>query len=129
MSWYELSQNKSSWYKVSQINDFSDRNVWNKKISDLKDIVIYLMKMSKIVSHTGSGTKKMLLEILDTKKLSSYPEIEKALEGSVRYCLDSPQKFAEICKESVGKILLRISKFEKQRDYFSNDIMAKKFRK
>lgn len=109
-----------NWWKIAQLQNFEDRNIWNAKIDDLKDISIALSHLSKLVFQTGSKTQGLLREILATKRLTSYPPIQNLLVEADRVCLDSPHKFADLCHHAAKQVVNRIQKLESERKQFAN---------
>ena len=110
-----------NWYRAAQthIQNFEDRNIWNDKIDDLKKITIALDKMAKLVYQSGSVTKTMLKEVLDSKRLTSYPVIHNLLVTADTVALDSPHKFSALCKAAASEVVMRIKKLESERKQFS----------
>ena len=111
-----------NWYKLATIHNFEDRNIVNDKISSLSDIAERLLKMSKLVFQTQSGTKTMLQSMLDTKVLTTYPIVQKLLEKAGDVALDSPQKFSAMCLAAASEISMRVSKMKQERADFVNNI-------
>ncbi len=111
----------SNWWKMAQavITDFDDRNIVNDKIDDLKKITVALTKSAKLVFQTGSLTRVRLGEIIDSKRLSSYPKIEDLVLRAAEACLDSPQRVSVLCKAAAAEIVIRVGKLEKERKDFA----------
>jgi hypothetical protein len=115
-----------NWWKQAQLKNFEDRNIWNDKIDDLKEITVALTKMSKLVFQTGRHTREMLHGIMATKRLSSYPVIEGMLTEADKLCLDSPYRFSMICKLAAGEVISRINKLESEKKSLNDDTLPER---
>ncbi len=104
-----------NWWKTAQARDFTDRNILNERIDYLKETVVSLTRLSKIAFQTGSDTKRMLEEILESKRLSTYPVIQKLLQEATTKSLDSPHKTSDLCKKAAAQIVFRVNELQKER--------------
>lgn len=105
-----------NWYKES--TDFSDRNLLIHKIQYLKEIKDTLDKISKLVFQSGSIAKRSNVDILQSKRITSYPHIRDILIEADGIALDNPWKFADLCSSAIEEINNKILTFKKERDNF-----------
>lgn len=106
-----------SWYKYSK--DFSDRNIINHKIIYLESIRDILTKISKLIFQSGKTAKLSNVDIINSKKITSYPSLHNILIEADFVALDNPWKFQELCKEAIEKINIQISSLEEERKNFT----------
>jgi Asp-tRNA(Asn)/Glu-tRNA(Gln) amidotransferase B subunit len=112
-----------NWYRLAKLETFEDRNLVNAKIDDLKKITVALDKLAKLVFQSGTVARQMLRDVLETKRLSNFPDIEKIVVEAEDKSLDSPHTVSELCKTAIGQIVLRVKKLERQRkEFIYNDL-------
>jgi hypothetical protein len=102
-----------NWYKYSK--DFSDRNIINHKIIYLENIRNILTKISKLVFQSGKMAKLSNINIISSKKITSYPYLHDILIEADLICLDSPWKFSELCKIAIDEISDKIISLKEER--------------
>ena len=102
-----------SWYKYSK--DFSDRNVINGKIAYLKEVKDVLEVISKLIFQSATLAKQNNVDIISSKKISSYPILYDILIEADTIALDSPWKFAALCEEAIGNINVQVSELIAER--------------
>lgn len=95
-----------SWYKYAK--DFSDRNVINDKIAYLRWIKGSLKDLAKLIFQSASMAKQNNVDIISSKKISSYPILHDILIEADTVALDSPWKFANLCSEAISNINRKI---------------------
>lgn len=117
-----------NWFKKAKIDDFEDRNRVNHALHWLKDTMATLDYLSELVFMTNRGAKKMAFQLLNSKKMSSYPTIIDILEKAYEIALDSPFKFAILCRQASGRLKEIESDLLEQRDIFTNQ-KSQKFMK
>ena len=110
------------WYIAAQKIDFSKRNVLNDKIAYLKNLQEILHNMGYIVFQSAKTAKNNTTEILNGKKISSYPVLEEILLEAGNVAYDSPWRFQGFCNEAVYNINNMILTLSQERD----DITSKK---
>lgn len=121
MNWYKNN------YKVAiSINNFSDRNLLNKQIRDLKQIASTLSYLSKYVYQNAPDAKRAVYTIALDKKMSSFPRMKESLLDAHRIALDNYKKFADICLWVVDELVRQIKSMENQRKDFVKTISIKK---
>lgn len=91
-----------NWYKEAK--DFSDRNLINNKIKYLTEIKNTITVLSKLVFQSGKNTKNASYRIVSSDKITSYPALHDILIEADSLVLDSPWRFAVLCKKAVEKI-------------------------
>ena len=102
-----------NWYKYSK--DFSERNIINQKIIYLENIKNILTKISKLIFQSGKIAKQSTVNIISSKKITSYPFIHNILIEANFISLDNPWKFSELCKIAVSKINDKIFSLKEER--------------
>ena len=102
-----------SWYKYSK--DFSDRNIINHKIIYLEDVRNVLTRISKLVFQSGKMAKLSNINIISSKKISSYPILNDILLEADAICLDNPWRFSELCKEAIDEISNKVISLKEER--------------
>lgn len=118
-----------SWYKKAlDMSDLEDRNIVNETISFFKDLDESLYGLSKFVFQNAKIARKANRELIDHKKLSSYPLIVEILREADIHALDSPWKFAELCKEASEEVNIRIRKLEREREKFTEEGLPKRMK-
>ena len=113
-----------NWYKYCR--DFSERNVINNKMTYLGSLREILLKIAKVVFQSGSIAKKTNLDIVHSKKISSYPNLRDILIDADNVALDSPWKFALFCQEAITKIDILTSDLKSDRDRITYNQQDKK---
>lgn len=102
-----------SWYKYAK--DFTDRNTINRKIIYLKAVKETLEKLSKLIFQSATLAKQSNVNIISSKKITSYPILYDILIEADAIALDSPWKFAALCDEAVSNIDRLIGKLIEDR--------------
>lgn len=119
--WYAQSQKAEKMFTPEQtflIENFTDRNLINAQIRSLEDISSLLSYCSQLVFQTQRGAQGVVAKIRQDKKVSSFPNVLEILDKADKLALDSPPRFAELCKTAAFEIDLRIGKLIKLRkDY------------
>ncbi len=67
----------NNWYKIAK--DFTERNMVNDKIRYLRDIKQTLNNISKVIFHSAKFAKNVNYDIVTSKKITSYPNIQDIL--------------------------------------------------
>ncbi len=109
---------KMSWYKYSK--DFDKRNVINHKIMYLEDIKGTLKKLAKLIFQSATMAKQSNVDIMNSKKITSYPMLYNILIEADTIALDSPWKFASLCEEAVISINNQIETLKADRKKITN---------
>ena len=86
------------WYDDYRKIDFDKRNILNDKIKYLEATSAEISKLVKIVYQDATAAKTANLNIINSKKISSYPKIRDILVDADFSVLDSPWKFDTILK-------------------------------
>ena len=102
-----------NWYKYSK--DFSDRNIINHKIIYLEDVKNILTRISKLVFQSGKMAKMSNINIISSKKITSYPSLHDLLIEADFVCLDSPWKFADLCHIAIDEISNKVISLKEER--------------
>ena len=111
MSWYTKNLNKTAL-------KFEDRNTLNHQIAFFKDVSITLEKLSQVIFQDAKYAKTTNFKILNDKKVSSFPVLRDMLIQAYSIALDSPWKFAEICKTAAEKFKIKSIELTRERDNF-----------
>ena len=106
-----------SWFKLAK--DFGDRNLINQKIVYLEQLRDSLLRMSKVVFQSGNTAKLANFNIITSKKITSYPTLLDILSEADNVVLDSPWKFASLCKMAIGIINEQINDLVAERKEFT----------
>jgi len=114
MNWYNLKI-------ATEPETFEDRNLINRKVHKFQDISKLMIRLSEVVFQDKVAAKNINFKILSDKALSSYPLIRDMLIEADRICLDSPWKFANICKEASVKMNNMVKTLELERESFSEN--------
>lgn len=91
-----------SWWK--QAKNFTERNTILHKISYLKELREELVRLSKVIFMSGTTAKQANVEIIQSKKITTYPNIHDILIEADHRALDSPWKFATLCNMAIERI-------------------------
>lgn len=116
----------ANWFKMAK--DFDSRNVINHKIFYLKSIKEKIEKLAKIVFQSAKTAKQTNMNIIDSKKVTSYPTLENILLEADSIVMDNPWKFSELCKEAIIKINHLISSLQEERRKITNNVEEKEFK-
>jgi len=127
--WYKPAQKIFDKEETFKIKDFQDRNLLNAQIRSLEQMSELLNYCSQLVYQTQRGARSVAAQIRDNKKISSFPNIVMLLEKADKIALDSPAKFAELCKEASFELDVRIKKLVKVREDFVKDEDPNKIKK
>ena len=115
-----------NWYKVSQqIHDFQDRTQVNERIRALEKIADMIAYAGKLVFQTARGSRKVIDQIIDNKKMSSFEEVQEMLRQASELALDNPFKCANICSTASKKLLYKIKGLENNRRKFVDNNVIK----
>ena len=109
------------WYGDYQKIDFDKRNLLNDKIRYLESIPEKLAKLAELIYQSANTAKETNLNIINDKKMSSYPEIRDILIEADFIALDSPWQFEMILIEAIDVINSQITKLMLERKE-NNDI-------
>jgi hypothetical protein len=90
------------WFKLAK--DFGDRNLINKKIAYLEQLKSDLLRLSKVVFQSGNTAKVANFNIINSKKITSYPDLLDILSEADGVALDSPWKFQKLCQKAIDHI-------------------------
>ena len=107
-----------NWFKKIA-KDFSDRNLINEKIRYLSELSEVLSQNSKLIFQNGKMVKDSTFEIINSKKITSYPFIHDILIEANDIALDSPWKYQALCQDVVDKIMNQISVLKDERKKFT----------
>jgi len=118
--WYKICQQMFDPEQSFKIDNFADRNLINEKIRDLSDIADMLDYCSKLVYQTQRGARSVAAQIRNNKKVSSFPSVIEILEQADQLAMDSPPKFAELCKNAAFELDQRINKLKSLRKEFAD---------
>ena len=113
-----------SWYKTSK--NFDQRNTINAKMRYLKATKEQLEYLGKFVFQSGQNAKDINYKIITSEKITSYPALHETLIAADFLALDSPWRFAGLCKEAVGQIDILLYSLKKERDEFIRGDGSKK---
>ena len=111
-------KNKMSWYKRAK--DFSERNVVNSKIRYLQELRNTLNKISDLVFQSGSLAKQDNVNIITSKKISSYPTVHDLLLEADAIALDNPWRFRDLClaaNEIIDNLIAELKVERKELSY------------
>jgi hypothetical protein len=120
--WYKLSQIAQQNDSQQLINNFTDRNHANEQIRTLQNLLESLDYASKIAQQTQGGAIKIAQEVLDHKKISSFPDCISALKVAIKVGKDSPAKFSKYCDMAADIIYSKINKLIAMRDKFAFEV-------
>jgi hypothetical protein len=118
---------KMSWYK--QAKNFDYRNIINHKIMYLEEVKNILKKISKLIFQSASMAKQSNVNIIKSKKITSYPSLHNILIEADSIALDSPWKFAALCEEAVVAINYQIEELKIERREITEGKKDKKVQK
>jgi len=110
-----------NWYTTkiaTEPETFEDRNLINQKINKFQDMHRIMIRLAEVVFQDKVAAKNMNYKILSDKILSSYPIVQDLLIEADNICLDSPWKFAAICKEASLRIDGFIKTLQQERNSF-----------
>lgn len=116
-----------NWFKFAK--DFGYRNLINDKIRYLSELASILEKNKKMVFQSGSFVKKSSYESINSKKITTYPEIRDILIEAHDVILDSPWKYAELCDFALEKIYFQIGDLKEERENWTSEDKTKKIQK
>ena len=107
-------KNRMNWYKYAK--DFHGRNIINHKIRYLESIKSTIEGLSDMVFQSGTLAKTSNMNIISSKKISSYPDLRDILIEADSIALDSPWKFSILCKEALSAIDNKVVELKRDRD-------------
>jgi len=118
--WYKQSQSFFNEDKSFKIEDFKDRNLVNSQIKALEAMANTLDYCARLVYQTQRGARSVANQIKENKKISSFPVVIDFLVQADKVAMDSPIKFAELCKKAAFELDKRITNLIKLRKEFSD---------
>jgi hypothetical protein len=107
-----------SWYKQSELSTFKDRNDINKRITEFKKMVNKLDYLSQYVYQNAPHARAIVKRMVESKIMSSFPEIKEILQSAFLKSLDSYNKFDLLCQEAVDMLVVKVDEMEKDRKDF-----------
>jgi hypothetical protein len=116
------------WWSSAKLENFEDRNITNNKIRELTSLSELLRYASKLIYQTARGARAMVSQIARSKVLSSYPAVTELLEQADRVAIDSPLKFADMCKNAASMIAENVVDLEHERDTFTGNTLHKRLK-
>lgn len=117
--WYKICQQIFDPEQSFKIDNFSDRNLINARIKDLSDLADMLDYCARLVYQTQRGARNVASQIRNNKKVSSFPNVVDILDKADQLAMDSPSKFAELCKDAAFELDQRINKLKAMRKEFA----------
>jgi len=117
--WYKQCQNMFDTDQSFKIENFRDRNLVNSQIKALESLASTLDYCSKLVHQTQRGARNVAKQIRENKKISSFPAVIDLLQQADKLAMDSPNKFAELCKRAADELGLKIKRLTELRSDFS----------
>ena len=118
--WYKQCQSFFDEDQSFKIENFTDRNIANAQIKYLESMANTLDYCARLVYQTQRGARNVANQIKDNKKISSFPPVIELLTQADKVALDSPGKFAELCKKAAYELDKRIGRLKELRKEFSN---------
>lgn len=118
--WYKKSQKVFDENQSFKIDNFSDRNLVNSRIESLIGIADMLDYCARLVYQTQRGARRVVAELRANKKISSFPIVIELLDKADNVAMDSPSKFADLCKQAAMELDRRISKLIELREEFAD---------
>jgi hypothetical protein len=118
--WYKKSQQIFDGNESFKIDNFSDRNLVNSRIQSLTGIADMLDYCARLVHQTQRGARGVVAQLRANKKISSFPIVIELLEQADKVAMDSPLKFADLCKKAAMELDRRISKLSELREEFAD---------
>jgi len=119
-----------NWYKLAtfELQFFDDRNVINDRIRFFELTTKYLNKLAKVVFQNGVLARSVNQQIMNHKKISSYPVLRDILIQADNIALDSPWKFAAFCKIAIFEIDKKVIEWRKERKEFTEETLPKRMK-
>jgi hypothetical protein len=111
-----------SWWRESKIENFDDRNDVNGRIKQLTALAELLRYGAKLIYQTARGARAMVGQVADNKVMSSFPTITNILAEADTIAIDSPGKFAYLCKAAADILLHRVADLEVERDEWTHEL-------
>lgn len=116
--WYKQCQSFFDEDQSFKIENFQDRNLVNFQIKSLEAMANTLDYCARLVYQTQRGARSVANQIKDNKKISSFPTVIDLLSQADKVAMDSPVKFAELCKKASFELNKRIKRlFELRKDF------------
>ena len=119
-----------NWYKFSafELQFFNDRNVINDRIKFFELTTEYLNKLAKVIFQNGVLARSVNQQIMNHKKISSYPVLRDILIQADNIALDSPWKFAAFCKIAIDEVNKKIIEWKKERKEFTEKTLPERMK-
>jgi hypothetical protein len=89
-----------NWFKVATIMSDDDRNHANARIRKMIALSELLRYAAKLIYQTARGARALAAEVGSNKTISSFPQIVDILTEADQLAMDSPRKFADLCKQA-----------------------------
>jgi len=119
-----------NWFKKAvQLRDITDRNDLNKRVRELKDIVMDLRYLSDYVFQNAKKAKEKLSEIAKSKIISSFPKAKEIITKAEEKSLDNYSETGELCKDAIDILYKKIKELEDQRKEFVQKKLPELMRK
>ena len=112
-----------SWWTRANLVTHDDRNRLNATVRKLVALAETLKYASKLIYQTARGARAMVGEVTANKTMTSFPEIKELLEEADKVALDSPQKFADLCKQAAQDLYIKVSELEDARHKFVRETL------
>jgi hypothetical protein len=119
-----------NWYRFAQfdIQDLRDRSTVNNTIHFLEGTVAYLDRLGKIVFQNARLARAINSQIMNHKKVSSYPVIRDILIAADKIALDSPWRFAAMCKVAAEEVAVQVAKLKQEVKQFTEEELPKRMK-
>ena len=108
------------------LESFEDRNRINARIRWFKQLAEKIDYLSQYIYQNAPHAKAFVDNLIEDKRMSSFPEMQKLLGHASYKALDNYKEFAECCIEIKGKLLDEIIEMEKARNNFVPSYAKKK---
>jgi hypothetical protein len=111
------------WWRRAKLENFEDRNRLNETSKKLISLAETLKYAAKLIYQTARGARAMVGQVAQNKVLTSFPDVVEMLDEADKVAIDSPQKFAEICKVAATELYNRVSELDEKREMFTRQTL------
>ena len=115
-----------SWYKQSQkVTNFKERNHINARIRIFQDMIANLHAVENFSIQNPPEAQKIVQSLIDSKELSSFPDIKKILISATQVARDNYKVFKQRCMQAKDALYAKLTEMENDREEFSRKTAPK----
>lgn len=126
-------KNSQNWFiklikTAFKIENLEDRRIIIDRIKYMNQCISDLNRAKELIQQNAPGVQNKIKDMLDDKRLSSYPTIINSLKYANSIARDSYQKFKKEADVAIVQLEKIIYDLENERKKFNNETLPNKLK-